>query len=179
VCLARKVAGVFDPLGTASPLIVKAKIRLRALGIKGLGWYDEITGDDETWWRSWFLALDQLNTLKMPRCLFPEEVQIIDREFHAFCDASEEAYAAVIYIRIHYSDGRVLVRKVPAANQLALKKTILIPKLELNAALLGARLLRTVVQLWDQNPATKALDGQQHCPKLDSSHCSLLPDLCK
>jgi hypothetical protein len=34
-------------------------IRLRALGIKGLGWYDEITSDDETWWRSWFLALDQ------------------------------------------------------------------------------------------------------------------------
>jgi hypothetical protein len=138
VCLAIKVAGVFDPLGTASPLIVKAMIRLRALGIKGLGWYDEITGDDDTWWRSWFLALDQLNMLKMPRCLFPYEVQITHRELHAFCDASEEAYAAVIYIRIHYSDGRVLVRQVRAANKLAPKKTISIPKLELNAALLGA-----------------------------------------
>jgi hypothetical protein len=76
--------------------------------------------------------------LKMPRCLFPYEVQITHRELHAFCDASEEAYAAVIYIRIHYSDGRVLVRQVRAANKLAPKKTISIPKLELNAALLGA-----------------------------------------
>ena len=40
VCLASKVAGVFDSLGTASPLIVKATIRLRALGVQVLGWYD-------------------------------------------------------------------------------------------------------------------------------------------
>ncbi len=139
-----KVAGVFDPLGTASPLIVKAKIRLRALYLKGLEWSDLITGDDEIWWRSWFLALEQLNTLKMPRCLFPEEAQIVDAELHTFCDASEEAYAAVIYLRVNYSDDRVLVRQVRAANKLAPKKTISIPKLELNAALLGARLLRTV-----------------------------------
>ena len=82
--------------------------------------------------------------LKMPRCLFTEEVQIIDRELRAFCDASEEAYAAVINIRIRYSDGRVLVREVRAVNKLTPKKAISIPMLELNAALLGARLLRTV-----------------------------------
>lgn len=144
VSLVSKVAGVFDPLGTALPLISKAKIRLRALGLKGLDWNDGITGSDETWWRSWFLALDQLNMLKMPRCLFPKEAQIVDGELHAFCDASEEAYAAVIYLRVHYSNGRVLVRQVRAANKLAPKKMISIPKLKLNAALLGARLLRTV-----------------------------------
>lgn len=116
VSLVSKVAGVFDPLGTASPLVVKAKIRLRALGLKGLDWSDEITGDDEIWWRSWFLALEQLNMLKMPRCLFPEEDQIVDAELHKFCDASEEAYAAVIYLRVHYSNGRVLVRQVRAAD---------------------------------------------------------------
>lgn len=63
---------------------------------------------------------------------------------HAFGDASEEVYAVVIYLRVIYSDGRVLVRKVNAVNKIATKKTILVPKLELNAALLVARLLRTI-----------------------------------
>ena len=144
VDLISKVASVFDPLGTASPLIVKAKIRLRVLGLKGLGWADLIAGDDEVWWRNWFLSLEQLNTLKMPRCLFPDQVQISMVELHAFGDASEEAYAAVIYLRVVYSDGRILVRQVKAANKIAPKKTISIPKLELNAALLSARLLQTV-----------------------------------
>ncbi len=40
--LIRRVASVFDPLGTASPLIVKAKIRLRELGTKGINWMDTI-----------------------------------------------------------------------------------------------------------------------------------------
>jgi hypothetical protein len=30
-----------------------------------------------------------------------------------------------------------------------------------------------------EDPATEALNGQQHCPKLDSFHCSLLPDFLK
>ena len=34
--LVSRVAGVFDPLGTASPIIVKAKIRLKLLGQRGL-----------------------------------------------------------------------------------------------------------------------------------------------
>jgi hypothetical protein len=86
----------------------------------------------------------------MPRCLFLKEAQIVDAELHTFCDASEEAYATVFYLCVNYSDGRVLVRQVRAANKLA-PKTISIPKLELNAALLGARLLRTVHSTLEPN----------------------------
>ena len=144
VDLVSKVASVLDLSGTASPFIVKAKIRLRVMGLKGLGWTDLIAGDDEIWWRNWFLSLDQLNALKMPRCLFPDRVQISMVELHAFGEASEEVYAAVIYLWVIYSDGRILVRRVKAANKIAQKKTISVPKLELNAGLLGARLLQTV-----------------------------------
>ena len=49
VDLISRVASVFDPLGTASPLIVKAKIRLRELGIKGLKWTDAVVGEDQLW----------------------------------------------------------------------------------------------------------------------------------
>ncbi|XP_032781189.2 uncharacterized protein LOC116919325 [Daphnia magna] len=137
--LVSKVAGVFDPLGTASPIIVKAKIRLRELGQKGLKWADTLQGDDRRWWIQWFESLQCLNTVVMPRCLFPDHGNIINSELHTFCDASEEAYATVVFIRNIYSNGKVLIRQVKASNKLAPKKTISVPKLELNAALLGAR----------------------------------------
>lgn len=49
VGLGCKVDSVFNPLGTAWPFILKAKIRLRVLDVKGLGWMDFIAGDDEIW----------------------------------------------------------------------------------------------------------------------------------
>lgn len=45
VSLTSKVAGVFDPLGLAAPLIVKAKVRLRELGVKGLKVSDSADGN--------------------------------------------------------------------------------------------------------------------------------------
>ncbi|KZS18189.1 Uncharacterized protein APZ42_015704 [Daphnia magna] len=69
--LASRVAGVFDPLGTASPIIVKAKIRLRMLGQSGLQWTDVVGEEDTSWWLLWFKELQCLNQVAMPRCLFP------------------------------------------------------------------------------------------------------------
>ncbi|XP_057380651.2 uncharacterized protein LOC130703047 [Daphnia carinata] len=147
VNLISKVASVFDPLGTASPLIVKAKIRLRELGVKGLKWTDEVVGDDRKWWEQWFNALKLLGDVEIPRCLFPAVSTITSSEIHTFCDASEEAYAAVVYIRNSYDKNckqTIRIHQIKAANKLAPKKCLSVPKLELNAALLGARLAKTV-----------------------------------
>ena len=111
---------------------------------QGFRWTDTVTDDDELWWRDWFVALDQLTKMELPRCLFPRRTDIIETELHTFCDASEEAYAAVVYVRNTYIGGGVLVRGVKAANKFAPIKTVSVPKLELNAALLGSRLARTV-----------------------------------
>jgi hypothetical protein len=46
--LISKIAAVYDPLGRAAPLIVKAKIKLRELGIKSLNWKDVVTGEDKS-----------------------------------------------------------------------------------------------------------------------------------
>ena len=141
-----KVAAVYDPLGLATPLIVKAKIKIRELSIRGLDWSDEVTGDDQIWWESWFEALSNLNSFTIPRCIFPSEVYITRTELHTFVDASEEAYAAVVYVRHQQKDGHITTRLVMAKSKLAPKKTISVAKLELNAALLGARLAAFVLQ---------------------------------
>ncbi|XP_041984959.1 uncharacterized protein LOC121737359 [Aricia agestis] len=59
---------------------------------------------------------------------------------HIFCDASSKAYAAVIYWRLTRADGRVLVSFVASKSRVSPLKPISIPRLELQAALLGARL---------------------------------------
>ncbi|XP_057381574.1 uncharacterized protein LOC130704113 [Daphnia carinata] len=140
VGLISKVASILYPQGAAAPITVKGKNRLRELGVKGLEWNVEVTGEERHWWQQWFSTLYQLQDVEFPRCLFPNEDCIVRVELHTFCDASEEAYAAVSYIRNVYEDRNIVVRQVKAGNKLAPTKTLSIPKLELNAALLEARL---------------------------------------
>jgi hypothetical protein len=47
VGLLAQVAGLFDPLGTAAPMTVKAKIKLRELVVKGLQWDDPVVGEEK------------------------------------------------------------------------------------------------------------------------------------
>ena len=112
--------------------------------MKGVNWLGAVDEIDESWWKSWFAVVRQLFNTSMERCLFPKEDQIESSQLHTFCDASEEAYAAVIYVRNVYRSGRVSIHQIKASNKLAPKKTISVPKLELNAALLGSRLTRFV-----------------------------------
>lgn len=125
------MASLFDPQGSAAPLTVKAKIRNRELDIKGLAWNDPVRGEDRIWWEQWFKTLRQLKHLEFSRCLFPNEEMIVRRELHTFCDASKEAYGAVVYVRSVFKNDQVTVRQVKAGTKLAPKKTLSIPKLEI------------------------------------------------
>ncbi|XP_046459823.1 uncharacterized protein LOC124206177 [Daphnia pulex] len=144
VGLLAQVAGLFDPLGTAAPMTVKAKIKLRELGVKGLQWEDPVVGDEKEWWEEYFQKIGRLKEIELPRCLFPKAEEIVRTELHTFADASEEACAASCYTRVVYQDGRVLVRHIKTATKLAPLKTVSVCKLELNAGLMGARLAKFV-----------------------------------
>lgn len=86
--------------------------------------------------------MGQLRQVEFSRCLFPDEDNIITIELDTFVDASEEACAASCYIHNVYKDEHVVVRLVKSVTKLALLKTVSVCKLELNAAVLGARLAR-------------------------------------
>ncbi|XP_044570176.1 uncharacterized protein LOC123257018 [Drosophila ananassae] len=64
-------------------------------------------------------------------------------EMHVFVDASQSAFASVVYWRITYEDGDVQVRFVCAKTKCAPMRTMTIPRLELQAAVLGTRLMDT------------------------------------
>jgi hypothetical protein len=76
--LASRVAGVFDPLGTASPIIEEAKICLRKLGQDGLQWTDVVGDEDWSWWLLWFKEVRRPNDVAMPRWLFPNRLNLED-----------------------------------------------------------------------------------------------------
>ncbi|GFS46902.1 integrase catalytic domain-containing protein [Nephila pilipes] len=65
---------------------------------------------------------------------------------HTFVDASKTAYAACIFLRSESCRGSVTVQLLQARSRLAPLKTITIPRLELMAAVIGARLFSSMKQ---------------------------------
>ena len=61
-------------------------------------------------------------------------------DFHIFCDASEKAYCAVVYA-VHGGESRLVVAKSRLAP---MDPNLTIPRLELMAALSGARLMHFI-----------------------------------
>jgi hypothetical protein len=105
------VPGSFQKLPDCSiPLapLLQSPLRPRydyaTLVVKGLKWEDVVTGPDREWWESYFDTMQQLKTVEFGRCLFPDEDRIVRTELDTFVDASEEACAAVCFIRNVYSD---------------------------------------------------------------------------
>ena len=139
--LASDIAKTFDVLGWFAPVIVKAKIFLQRLWEEGLGWDDPVPSSLEQTWLEWRQELALLEDKHIPRCYQPKSVEIMYRQLHGFCDASEVAYAGVIYLRMVDTAGCIHTSLVMAKTKVAPIKRLSIPRLELCGALLLAQLL--------------------------------------
>ena len=69
------------------------------------------------------------------------ESRPVEIQLHAFSDASERAYAAVVLLRSSYEDGRIVVRLASSKSRVAPLKRQTIPRLELLGAVIQARLV--------------------------------------
>ena len=87
-----------------------------------------------------------MEPVSIPRWLFSNADQgAADTiTLHGFCDASKNAYTAVIYLEVT-ANGRVHVQQVAAKTRVAPLEKQTIPRLELLAALILARLLKMVM----------------------------------
>ncbi|XP_062534004.1 uncharacterized protein LOC134203041 [Armigeres subalbatus] len=84
--------------------------------------------------------------MQIPRCYFKAASAELDGtlQAHLFVDASEAAYSAVVYFRIVDAEGNPQCFLVTDKTKVAPIKYASIPRLELMAAVLGARLLSFV-----------------------------------
>ncbi|KRY58771.1 hypothetical protein T03_7489 [Trichinella britovi] len=141
----KALASVFDPLGCLAPYTVKAKIIIQLLWQCGVAWDDPLPPETETQWRTWKEELPDISRIVTERALVQVPLTTITRlELHGFADASGKAYGTVVYLRLSHRDGRVETRLVAAKSRVAPIKCLSLPRLELMAALLCARLLAYV-----------------------------------
>ncbi len=97
-------------------------------------------------WKVWESELDDLQHVAWPRCYCSKELDhpTSTRQIHIFCDASEQAYGSVAYLRTESPEGKVGVAFVAARSRVAPKKQQTIPRLELCAALTGSQLAKVL-----------------------------------
>ena len=81
-----------------------------------------------------------LKGVKIPRCHHPSGYLAKGIQLHVFCDALELAHDAVAYVKFEFELEKPHCYFSMSKSILAPIKTILLPLLELNAAVLGVRL---------------------------------------
>ena len=136
--LLSSVSKTFDPLGVLTPWLIGGKVLFQQTWKETptAQWDDplsqRIQKEVEAWWKG-----SHREAVWFPRAFSITEGNADEQLFHVICDASKQAYCAVVY-RVRGGESR----KVMAKSRLApLDPHLTIPRMELMAALIGARLI--------------------------------------
>nr|XP_029736109.1 uncharacterized protein LOC115270912 [Aedes albopictus] len=136
----------FDPLGLTAPVIIRAKILLQELWLQPCGWDEEVSDTIRAKWDSYRIELPRISSYRTDRyALLPNSTF----QLHTFADASQQAYGACIYARSTDTEGRTKVQLMASKSRVAPLKRISLPRLELSAAVIAARLHQKVVDALD------------------------------
>ena len=129
--LVSDIAKIFDVLGWFSPTVVKVKILLQQLWELKVHWDSPIPQHIFDMWMQWRSELPILSDARIPRCHLPKGTQIVSLQLHSFCNASENAYDGVIYLRMVDISDQVHIALVISKSKVAPIKKLTIPHLEL------------------------------------------------
>ncbi|XP_039762492.1 uncharacterized protein LOC120635541 [Pararge aegeria] len=144
--VASAVMSVFDPLGLATPVLIQGKTLIQQLWRTGINWDDHIPDTLRDHWSKLLNNLACLKDLNVPRCTD----SCNEGELHTFVDASETIYAAATYWKTTMNN-QVSIKLIAAKAKVAPLKPTSIPRLELQAAVLGCRLANSIHQEMDTN----------------------------
>ncbi|UYV79297.1 hypothetical protein LAZ67_17001985 [Cordylochernes scorpioides] len=139
------LAQIYDPIGFLNPILIKPKILLQKAWTLKLAWDDELDRHYKDELSLWFDDLQLHKGMAIPRNFNPLMVPQKDWQIHTFVDASSEAYAAVVFLRTRVGD-KVEVHMMAAKSRVAPLKRPTIPRLELLACVVGARLNKMIFE---------------------------------
>ncbi|XP_037930364.1 uncharacterized protein LOC119665129, partial [Teleopsis dalmanni] len=169
------LAHIYDPLGLIGPILVTGKILLQGAWQLKLDWDDDLPSEIRKQWTSYREDLALLDNATVVRHVFSSQ-GYSHVELHAFCDASEKAYGAAVYIRTVQKDKTIKLNLLCSRSRVAPIKSQTIPRLELCAALLAAELMaRVKLDLGYQDKATYFWTDSQIVLSWINNHPGKLP----
>lgn len=136
-------AYIFDPLGTLSPITIRARIFLQQLWELKIKWDEILPNDLLKIWSDFEKDLEYLKKISIPRYIHDLDSTFV--RIHGFLDASEKTYGGAIYLRV--------IKFGMAHNNLSYAKTRVTPitkvsmtRLELSGALVLTEILQTTLK---------------------------------
>ncbi|XP_014216327.1 uncharacterized protein LOC106645076 [Copidosoma floridanum] len=148
------LAGLFDLCCWLAPIVLNAKLLLQDLWQSNLDWDESAPSSMIQRWTAFAAELQAISGPSLPRWI--GTFASADIHLHVFSDASHRPMAAVLYSRLQARDGSVRCHIFLARTKLVPIRTLkpmaepvarmTIPRLELRAALLAAKLLRSTAE---------------------------------
>lgn len=135
------ISQIFDPLGLLAPVLITAKIIMQTLWKLKVDWDQSLSSDVTSDWSRYVAHLKELDGLNIKRNVFSHDSNA-NIQLHGFCDASEKAYGACIYMRSNDEQGSIQVYLLCAKFRVAPIKTLSIPRLELCEVQLLVQLMK-------------------------------------
>jgi len=134
------ISSIYDPLGVAGPFVLHGRKILQRITALKDGWDSQVPGDLAELWREWRKTLPLLQNISIPRCYKPDCFQsVASSSLHLFTDASEIGYGVACYLRQVDISGRISTSFVFGKSRVAPTKHVTIPRLELTACTVGAK----------------------------------------
>lgn len=140
-----QISKIYDPLGFVSPIVVKAKVIMQKLWLEKSDWDSNVPEVIAKEWLQFADDINNMNTIILKRNIpFSNNVQTL--QLIGFADASSSTgQGCCIYCRVIDSTGKAKLFLLCSKSRInSTSKPLTVPRLELNAALLLAKLMTRV-----------------------------------
>ena len=135
------INSVYDPLGFLAPVLLIGKQILQCMCREKADWDTPLSDELRGRWTLWRKDLYSLEGLQIQRCLKPVGFgEVVSAELHHFSDASTDGYGQCTYLCLINRESKVHCSLIIGKSRVAPLKHVTIPRLELVAALVSAKI---------------------------------------
>ena len=130
-------------IGLLRSTVLQLKLLFTKICSKKSGWDSLLNADIQFLWSSFLKNLGKVNTIHNNRHIFSHETNYKDIQLHGFCDTTNEAYTAAVYLQIVNNNG-AFINLLTAKSKIVPNKNLSIPHIELLSCLLLSKLVTPV-----------------------------------